>query len=79
MQTNMHAHADRWSLFICVCIYIYIYICSIYTYIVGVRASMLNLRRAHHIWGPGTHARGPLGLGTTMGGKKGTGMVMLVE
>jgi len=75
MQTNMHAHADRWSLFIC----IYICICSIYTYIVGVRASMLNLKRAHHIWGPGTHARGPLGLGTTMGGKKGTGMVMLVE
>jgi len=59
--------------------YVYICICSIYTYIVGVRASMLNLRRAHHIWGPGTHARGPLGLGTTMGGKKGTGMVMLVE
>jgi hypothetical protein len=36
---------------------------------------MLNLRRAHHIWGPGTHAE----LGTTMGEKKGTGMVMLVE
>jgi hypothetical protein len=34
----------------------------------GVRASVLNLRHAHHIWWPGTHARGPLGLGTTMHG-----------